>query len=76
MLLEDVNLFPETDETEDCSSAVVIIVGINSSSIKGHKNDWRGASTSSIKSTSTFVLALVFSLQLCCSLLPCTKPLN
>ena len=56
------NLFPQTDETEDCSSAEVIIGGINSSSIKAQKNDWRKASTSSTKSTSTIVLVLVFSL--------------
>ena len=57
-----VNLFSETDETEDCSSAGVIIGGINSSSIKAQKNDWRASSTSSIKSTSTLILALIFSL--------------
>ena len=40
-----VNLFSETDETEDCSLVGVIIGGINSSSIKTQKNDWRGTST-------------------------------
>ena len=39
------NLFSETDEIEACSSAGVIIGGINSSSIKAHNNDWRGTST-------------------------------
>ena len=34
-----VNLFSETAETEDCSSAGVIIRGINSSNIKAQKND-------------------------------------
>ena len=55
------NLFPQT---EDCSAGV-IIGEINSSSIKGQKNDWRmtsTTSTSSTKSTSTLVLALIFSL--------------
>ena len=70
------NLFPETDETKDCSSSGVIIGGINSSSIKAQKNDCRASSTSSTKSTSTLDLVLVFSLQLYCSLLLCVKLLN
>ena len=38
------NLFPQTDENKDCSSEV-IIGGINLSSIKAQKNDWKRSST-------------------------------